>query len=440
LSRDKIFISHATPHDNDFTKWLALKLISLGYNVWCDILFLDKGIDFWKDIEHEIRENACRLLVVLSTISNQSDGVLKEIAVAGKVKKELKDEGFIIPLMIDDNFSYNEINIELHRLNAIDFTHSWANGLRELLKSLGDNNIPRQSENLELSNDLYNKIFLHDRIVIKKDEVYDSNWFLINAFPPYLYFHIIRHEDVDFFERPFLFPVLRYKNTACSFSSDIGYEYKDDDLIENEKVIKLSTNEILHYKSFPPFIENKECRLFLIQLANYAFNKMMSTREFKTYSLTNKMAYWLEKDYLPKDKINNVLMVGKRKENNWHYGISGYAKLQPFPVLIITAHIFFTSDGKNLLPSKERQLKLRIKQGKNWYNNVWLSKLLTFMNYLANNEQFINISVGKDEYIRIHSKPMRLLSHMSYFNPNSNFQDDDAIDIYDEDFTEDVEA
>ena len=64
--RDKIFISHATPDDNDFTKWLALKLISLGYEVWCDILELDKGIDFWKTIEKEIRESAIKFLVVLS--------------------------------------------------------------------------------------------------------------------------------------------------------------------------------------------------------------------------------------------------------------------------------------------------------------------------------------------------------------------------------------
>ena len=73
MSRNKIFISHASPVDNDFTKWLALKLIGLGYNVWCDILFLDKGVDTWRDIEPEIRENACRFLVALSTTSNQSD-------------------------------------------------------------------------------------------------------------------------------------------------------------------------------------------------------------------------------------------------------------------------------------------------------------------------------------------------------------------------------
>jgi hypothetical protein len=104
--RNKIFISHATPSDNDFTKWLSFKLISLGYIVWCDILFLEKGVDFWKTIENEIRTNTCRFLIALSETSNVSEGVLNEIAVANKVKKEMADEGFIIPLLIDDKLSF----------------------------------------------------------------------------------------------------------------------------------------------------------------------------------------------------------------------------------------------------------------------------------------------------------------------------------------------
>ena len=64
--RNKIFISHATPNDNDFTKWLALKLITLGYDVWCDVFYLDKGVDFWKTIETEIRDNTIQFFVVMS--------------------------------------------------------------------------------------------------------------------------------------------------------------------------------------------------------------------------------------------------------------------------------------------------------------------------------------------------------------------------------------
>jgi len=160
LLRKKIFISHATPEDNDFTKWLSLKLISLGYIVWCDILFLDKGVDFWKTIEYEIRTNACRFLIVLSEISNGKEGVLNEIAVANKVKKELKDEKFIIPLLIDEKLTFEKINIELSRLNLIDFSKSWLNGLHDLKKTFNDNNIPKNAEDANLSNEIYKNIFL----------------------------------------------------------------------------------------------------------------------------------------------------------------------------------------------------------------------------------------------------------------------------------------
>ena len=124
--RNKIFISHATSDDNDFTRWLSLKLIALGYEVWCDLLYLDKGTDFWDTIETEIRDNACKFLIVQSVMSNKRDGVLKELAVATKVKKQLNDETFIIPLAIDSNLSSDDINIELVRLNSIDFKSSWA--------------------------------------------------------------------------------------------------------------------------------------------------------------------------------------------------------------------------------------------------------------------------------------------------------------------------
>ena len=432
MSRKTIFISHAAPIDNDFTKWLSLKLIGLGYDVWCDILFLDKGVDTWKIIEPVIRNNTCRFLVALSKTSNKSDGVLKEIAVAEKVKKELLDDGFIIPLRIDADLTFAEMNIELNRLNAIDFTQSWIKGLIDLLKSFDDNNIPKNQTNLVLSYELYNKIFLHERTIISKNELYDSNWFSIKAFPPYLYFHKINHEDIGLFDKSYHFPVINYKNTICTFSSDIGYEYKNGNLVDGERVTKIPTSDILEYKSLSPFIENKECRLFLIRLVNYGFNRMMSDREFKTYFLTNKTAYWLEGNYLPKDKINGVLMIGRRKLNNWHFGFSGYAKLIPFPRIIITSHIFFTTDGKTLIASKKRQHKLRIKQGKSWNNKTWRSKLFALMNYLSNSENCLKIPVGINEFVYAYSTPLKLLSRISYLSPKDNKMDEDIVDIFDD--------
>ncbi len=161
--RNRIFISHATLDDYDFTKWLSLKLVGMGYEVWCDILKLDKGVDFWSSIEKEIRDNTCKFLIVSSTHSNQREGVLKELAVAAKVKKQLNDDTFIIPLAIDENLSYDDINIEIVRLNAIDFKNSWATGLQGLLDALEKQNVPKLSPDPAKSNLLYQQVFCMTR-------------------------------------------------------------------------------------------------------------------------------------------------------------------------------------------------------------------------------------------------------------------------------------
>ena len=34
--RDMLFVSHASPEDDEFARWLALQLAKEGYPVWCD--------------------------------------------------------------------------------------------------------------------------------------------------------------------------------------------------------------------------------------------------------------------------------------------------------------------------------------------------------------------------------------------------------------------
>jgi hypothetical protein len=41
--RDVVFISHATPDDNEFVRWLGTRLTGYGYKVWADIFDLAGG-------------------------------------------------------------------------------------------------------------------------------------------------------------------------------------------------------------------------------------------------------------------------------------------------------------------------------------------------------------------------------------------------------------
>src|SRR3954452_16791452 len=124
--RDVIFISHATPDDNEFVRWLGSRLTGCGYKVWADIFDLAGGTPFWISIEDAIRKKALKVVVVVSHASCDParSGVRNEISVADTVKKSLKDNGFIIPVRIDD-VPFADLPIQIHQLNAIDFSKGW---------------------------------------------------------------------------------------------------------------------------------------------------------------------------------------------------------------------------------------------------------------------------------------------------------------------------
>ncbi|GHU54663.1 TIR domain-containing protein [Bacteroidia bacterium] len=442
--RTKIFISHATPADNDFTKWLSLKLIALGYDVWCDLFYLEKGTDFWNSIETEIRENTCKFLIVQSVISNKSDGVLKELAVAAKVKKQQQDEAFIIPLAIDNKLSYDDINIELVRLNSIDFKTSWAKGLQDLIEALEKQNVPKNAPDLNKSNLLYQQIFLQGKSIIDKEEIYDSNWFPIISFPEELRFH--KYEWLlpkDFDVRTLTFPAVRYKDYLCTFAweYDFMHQLPKTETYDNKNTIRISVADIFSNTYDSKFISNSECQRLIVQLINKGFELRMKDKNVREYQMSNKSGYWIEKGKLEKDKFNKVQFVGKMLEKNWHFGISAAAKLYPYHTLMISSHIYFTKDGIILIESKNQQHAARRKQGAKWWNNDWRTKLLGFVKYISDDENSFYLEMGSEEKITISNQPMQFVGKVSYDIPNvKNLEEESELsDLTDIDDFEEVE-
>lgn len=443
--RNKIFISHATPDDDHFTKWLSLKLIGLGYEVWCDILFLDKGIDFWSNIEKEMRENTCKFLIVSSTAGNQREGVLKELAVAAKVKKQLQDNTFIIPLAIDETLSYDDINIEIVRLNAVDFKKSWAKGLHDLLDAFEKQNVPKDPADLSKSNLLYQQIFLHDKQAIEKKETYDSNWFPIISFPDELRFH--RYDwrlPKQFDVRTLTFPAIRYKEYLCTFAweYDFMHQLPKTEKYNSSETVRIPTDEILSGSYNTDFIRNYVCQRLIVQLINKAFELRMKDKNVREYQMSNTSAYWIEKGKLEKDKFEKVLLVGKQKDKNWHFGISAAGKLYPFPVLMVSSRIIFTQDGNNLIEYKSIQHSSRRRQGKNWWNDKWREKLLAFIRFLSDEQDSFYLEVGSEEKIVIANEPQKFIGKMSYAIPSGNTLEEESeladINNYEDD-TQDLE-
>jgi hypothetical protein len=437
MKKKSIFISHATPEDNEFARWLSLQLIALGYDVWCDVINLKGGEDFWVEIENEIRNNSVKFFYVLSSNSNNREGTLKELTVAQKTKKGLtpEDPHFIIPLHIDKNLSYDDINIDLVRLNSINFKTSWRSGLLNLIAKLDDDKVQRSNDvNYDLINNLWQTIYLNERKTIEQEELYSSNWFPITELPTFLHFHKFSSSVPYKFQMwKCKYPASKYKEYFATFAGcyDFMEVLPKTETYNPRDSISVSISEILSGEYDTSFIDNNTAKNTLVYLLNLAFKSHFKNLGLRHYTLASKRnAYWFQKDSLEKNKANGILMVGKMKYGkekriNWHFAISGDARVSPEIYFVLKSHIVFTWDGALLIPQDSIQHKGRRKQGKGWWNKQWREKLLAFISVIGDDENKIIIQVGEQDYMSFSTLPLLFQSPVSYLDPlDENLPDD----------------
>ena len=189
--RDLVFVSHANPEDNEFALWLTLQLANLGYPVWCDLTRLLGGEDFWSDIEAAIRGGTVKFVYVLSRDSNHRVGTLRELSTAASVARDLDLKDFVIPVRVDD-LPFREINIELVRLNAIDFSVSWAAGLKRLVEKFELDGVEKDARfSPNAVADWWSGAGNPAQLVLNEPEEYVSNWFPIVKLPDVVYLHTV---------------------------------------------------------------------------------------------------------------------------------------------------------------------------------------------------------------------------------------------------------
>ena len=95
--RDVVFISKATPGDDEFVLWLAPRLEEAGCTVFADILNLEPGDRWRKVITNTLQTRAIKMLLCCRDTTLAKDNVQEEIGIALDLVRELPDPKFIIP-------------------------------------------------------------------------------------------------------------------------------------------------------------------------------------------------------------------------------------------------------------------------------------------------------------------------------------------------------
>lgn len=449
--RDTIFISHATPEDNDFTIWLASRLKMLGYEVWIDKNGLIGGEKFWEDIDQVIRNKAIKFLVVYSNNICQKDenghivagrlkdGVYKEFSLAESIGKQNKINDFII-LMNIDRATYN-LFIGADRLNQIPFYDNWGEGFKQLEKKLRNDETPKASNKNEEFGLWYENQFLPSNGITSKYELYYSNWWLIRKLPEYFYIYQFKTKTqanaVAKFQN--IYPSGKGSNNISTFQEYDSFNVIDNEVevsIKPQKKFKIKITELLLGFESTNFPTQRDSENHLKQLLKNVFHTLMKNRGMFWYEMSNKqLAYFytpanlntlkvrFEFPFRDKQTFKTKNLIGKYTTlGNWHYGMSVKPMLSPNLGFSLKNHIVFTEDGFKVWkdakgePDKNKIHSHRRSKGKRMFNEEWRDMQLAFLSGLKKDNQ-ITIELSSEFTLEMLSTPEMYWADFGYYDP-----------------------
>lgn len=427
------FLSHANPEGNEFVRWLSLQLARLGYPVWCDLTRLLGGEDFWSDIEVTIRQGTVKFLYVLSRHSNEKQGPLQELSVALSVARQKGLRDFIIPLRIDD-LPYQDINIQLNRLNAIDFSNGWAAGLSKLVEKLELDGVPKD-ERFSPSSvaEWWSNVGNPGNSVLRSPEVYRSNWFAIEDLPEIAYLHSVPAfaQRNDF--RDLRFPYWDIGGRVLSFApaNDVNARLRNG--VRAGDSVEVNPFDFLNGLDGPVVVGEREARRAMVGLLRKAWRSFVRSEGMYEHRLSNGIpSFYLPDGLVRKNRVRISregrrptwrTLVGHRSRGRgvdgdplkryWHFAVDVPVGLEPWLMYKFVPHILFSTDGKKILDDGNVQ-RYRRRQGRDWWNAEWRDRTLGLVSWLAGGGSHLLVPLGPGVSAKVNSAPVPFMSPVSY--------------------------
>lgn len=450
--RNKIFISHATPEDNDFTIWLASRLELLGYEVWIDKKGLVGGEKFWETIDGVIRNEAIKFLLVYSKNIFQKDtkgnpiagklkdGVYKEFSFAESIGKQNNINDFIIMMNIDAS-NYN-LFIGADRLNQIPFYENWANGFKQLEKKLQKDNVHKAKQELKTDfGSWYEQQFVSSNGITPKSELYYTNWWEISNLPEYFFLYQLQSlEQASIIAKQFSdYPISKITNYLSSFEEKKEFVINENGntfTIKPQNIFKIKITDVLIGFDSNSFPTHRDSENHFKKLLKEVFHKMMKNRGMFWYEMSNKrLAYYytpanlnsfktkFEYPFRKNNKFKTKNLLGKHKSiGKWHYAVSVKPILLPVLAFSLKSHITFTTDGFSVLKNDKNETdsnkihSQRRAKGKRMFNEEWRDLFLAFIDALKQDGR-IEIALSSSFNLKMPITSQIYWADFGYFDP-----------------------
>ncbi|TGX54782.1 toll/interleukin-1 receptor domain-containing protein [Sphingomonas gei] len=412
-ARDTILITHANPEDNRFARWLAARLTTAGYKTWVDVRSLRGGDDFWDRIEHVLRHETVKQVVVVSEHIGKQ-GVKKELALGDVMRRKLGDQTFMIPIRIGD-VDYGELPTEILRQNSHNAFPNWAACLEPLLETLDTAAVPKVSgPDAALLSTIVAAQEDGRKLVADIPETLYSNWFELEARPDVWVMEAkgttAQLEAWGEFTRV---PHVLHSGGAIAFCGPVAIEGLDGAPPPLKARASLPFNSVVDGAYTHVFGERSNTRRIMVNLMRQHWDLAMHSRGLLPVNFASGARGWFFPDGLISKSVKIALpdghkvdrvLSGKFKERRWHLCLVAQPKLWPDALYRVHANVAVTIDGKTPLPGEQLQ-RIRLRLTRSWFNDKWRDMLLAAMGWLSEGADTLDLA-AMGERLSVASLPM----------------------------------
>jgi hypothetical protein len=436
-----VFISKATPGDDEFVLWLAPKLEAAGYTVFADILTLEAG-DRWRTaITSTLQNRGIKMLLCCRDSTLAAPGVIEEIEIASDVTKELRDPRFIIPLRLE---KFKKV-FGIGGLQYIDFVRGWAEGLGKLFEALKRQKVPCDEEHAVINPnwEVYRR---RGAIALKNEpERLTSNWLRIAETPDVInYFEPSGVVDRDALADACLasaFPATPMQLGIVTFQPEEEFnrnfalfgrfvlkhsvplvDFVDEGL-KAAGIQKQDASNVVHAmlrRAWEVYCRDRG-------LLEYKYSKSVGFHIGRVQAAIGQKIPWSRQGERRSSMLRNIA-----KGHVWQFGVSATPAFWPFPHFKLKSRVLFApvivDEADAPIDDAKKQHRLRRTVCKGWRNRQWHGRLHAYIELLSGDEASINLRLADDAVVRVEASPLLFSSPVSTVLPNALADEDEERD------------
>jgi hypothetical protein len=439
--RNVIFISKATPGDDEFVLWLAPRLEAAGYAVFADILSLEPGDRWRKQVTGTLQNDAVKMLLCCRDSTLDKTGVQEEIGIAEDLVKDLKDPRFIIPLRLE---KFKKL-FGIGELQYVDFVGSWAKGLRDLQDTLEKQDVPCASGEVGINPNWEN---YKKRLAIKVEpapETLTANWLRISAVPDIVRYYqppgAINHTLMEQTCRDSPFPAEIHNRGFFSFAipDEIDGIFANVGRFVIHSEHKLS--DFLEKGSESPTIRSHEAQNLVSTMYRRAWENFCRAKGLYQYQFSLQSAFHVTEAQIPlgrkipwgrKGGRRSSMLRNSSAGKVWQYGVSATPWRWPYPHFRLKARVIFAelASGKAgaVFEDTDVQHRLRRSVCKGWRNKAWHGRFMAFVELLSGESPFIELPLSGASALKLDAHPVLFTSPVTTALPDAMADDAEEAD------------